>query len=99
MRKNEAGKPKILLQPRKVAVEGSPKFVNVACGPDHNLALTTEGKAIGWGFNANAQLGVGRDIDEVKEPEVLVSKWIAETKLDWAGCGGQFSLVGGPMKK
>jgi len=99
VRKNEAGKPKILLHPMKVDIPGDVKFAAIGCGPDHNLAISRDGKAWGWGFNANFQVGVGRDDDEVKVPEQLVSKWIAETKLDWAGCGGQFSMVAGPVKK
>jgi regulator of chromosome condensation len=95
VRKNEVGKPKILLKPTKIDIPA--KFTTISCGPDHNIAITTEGKAWGWGFNANLQLGVGRDDDEVKMPEQLSSKGINDVRLDWAGCGGQFSMVGAAM--
>ncbi|KIW08087.1 uncharacterized protein PV09_01027 [Verruconis gallopava] len=92
VRKNEQNKPKILLKPMKIDIPA--KFSFIACGPDHNIAITTDGKAWGWGFNTNLQLGVGRDDDDVKMPEQITSKHIADVKLDWAGCGGQFSMVG-----
>jgi regulator of chromosome condensation len=95
VRKSEHGFPKILLHPTKIDIPA--KFTSISCGPDHNIAITTEGKAWGWGFNANLQLGVGRDDDEVKMPELINSKSIQDVKLDWAGCGGQFSMVGSSM--
>jgi regulator of chromosome condensation len=96
VRKNEYNKPKILLKPTKIDIPA--KFTFISCGPDHNIAITDDGKAWAWGFNANLQLGVGRDDDEVKVPEQITSKFIECVKLDWAGCGGQFSMVGSPIE-
>jgi len=37
---------------------------DVACGPDHTLAVTNGGTILCWGANPNGQLGTGSTVDE-----------------------------------
>eukprot|EP01029_Cantina_marsupialis_P032556 TRINITY_DN99_c0_g1_i1.p1 TRINITY_DN99_c0_g1~~TRINITY_DN99_c0_g1_i1.p1 ORF type:complete len:2201 (+),score=714.06 TRINITY_DN99_c0_g1_i1:545-6604(+) len=37
----------------------SPKFISIACGANHSIALTSKGQIYTWGSNSNGQLGVG----------------------------------------
>lgn len=44
--------------------------VDVSCGCDHTLALTQDGKLYAWGWNQNAQLGLGHS-DSVNVPQLI----------------------------
>ncbi|KAF1812923.1 RCC1/BLIP-II [Eremomyces bilateralis CBS 781.70] len=89
IRKNESGKPKILLQPMALP---NLRAKQVCCGPDHTLVVTTEGKAYSTGFNANYQLGIGND-DDVTTMTLIDNTAVRERSLNWAGAGGQFSVL------
>ena len=81
------------------------KAVAAACGTGHTLIVTsTAGRAghtavLGTGFNAQMQLGLGADADdEVAVPTRLGGKALQDRCLVWAGAGGQFSMVAGPLR-
>ncbi|KAJ4377368.1 hypothetical protein N0V83_000193 [Neocucurbitaria cava] len=84
------GKPKILVQPTPI-----PNLQNIvagACGPDHTIVIDKNGKAYSWGFSANYQTGQGTD-DDIDVPTLIDNTAVRETKLTWAGCGGQYSIL------
>lgn len=85
-------KPKIVIQPIKVAIEAPCKFI--ASGPEHNIALTEEGRAYSWGFNTSYNCGQGETDGDVEMPTLIDNTAVRTQKLVWAGCGGQFSMVG-----
>ncbi|TID25138.1 putative ran exchange factor prp20 pim1 [Venturia nashicola] len=85
-------KPKIVMQPIKVAIEDPCKFI--ASGPEHNIALTEEGRAYSWGFNTSYNCGQGETDGDVEMPTLIDNTAVRTQKLVWAGCGGQFSMVG-----
>lgn len=88
--KSENGKPKILIEPTLI-----PNLRNIelaTCGPDHTIAITKDGKAYAWGFSVNYQTGLGTD-DDVPLPTRIENTAVKDTKLTWAGAGGQYSIV------
>jgi regulator of chromosome condensation len=88
--KTEAGKAKILLEP--TVIPGLKDIVTGCCGPEHTIVINKNGRAYSWGFSANYQTGQGSD-DDVEAPTLLDNTAVKETKLTWAGAGGQYSIV------
>lgn len=84
------GKPKILVAP--TPIPNLKNIVTGACGPDHTIVIDKNGKAYSWGFSANYQTGQGTD-DDIDVPTMIDNTAVRETKLTWAGCGGQFSVL------
>jgi regulator of chromosome condensation len=84
------GKPKILIEP--TPLPGLKNIVTGACGPDHTIVIDQDGKAYSWGFSANYQTGQGTD-DDILTPTMIDNTAVRETKLTWAGCGGQYSVL------
>jgi regulator of chromosome condensation len=84
------GKPKILIEP--TPLPGLSNIVTGSCGPDHTIVIDKEGKAYSWGFSANYQTGQGTD-DDIDTPTVIDNTAVRETKLTWAGCGGQYGVL------
>lgn len=76
-----------------------PPMKFVACGTDHNIALSkTDGSAWTWGFAAVYQLGHGKPAGEDEPEEEEVPRRIKNTAtlgrdMVWAGAGGQFSVI------
>ncbi|KAL9615295.1 MAG: hypothetical protein Q9167_000266 [Letrouitia subvulpina] len=87
------GNPRILTEPTVVPGVGSTRAV--AAGPDHSIAITDGGKAFSWGFSANYQTGQGTD-DDVDEPTVIANTAVRDRYLNWAGAGGQYSVLTSP---
>ncbi|KAG9192066.1 hypothetical protein G6011_10800 [Alternaria panax] len=84
------GKAKIVVQPTPL-----PDLKNIvagACGPEHSIVIDEAGKAYSWGFSVNFQTGQGTD-DEIEVPTMIDNTAVRETKLIWAGCGGQYSIL------
>jgi regulator of chromosome condensation len=84
------GKAKIVVQPTPL-----PDLKNIvagACGPEHSIVIDEAGKAYSWGFSVNFQTGQGTD-DEIEVPTMIDNTAVRETKLVWAGCGGQYSIL------
>lgn len=84
------GKPKILIQPTPISTLKN--IVAGACGPDHTIVIDKDGKAYSWGFSANYQTGQGTD-DDIDEATLIDNTAVRDTKLTWAGCGGQYSVL------
>ena len=84
------GKPKILIEP--TPIPNLKNIVTGACGPEHTIVIDKDGKAYSWGFSANYQTGQGTD-DDVDEPTHIDNTAVRDTKLTWAGCGGQYSVL------
>jgi regulator of chromosome condensation len=85
---DERERPRILLEP--TAIPGI-ECAYVDAASDTSLAITKEGKAYSWGFNANYQCGQGTD-DDVKVATMVDNTAVREKKLVWAGAGGQYSM-------
>jgi regulator of chromosome condensation len=85
-------KPKILIHPAKVAIDSPCKFI--ASGPEHNIAITEQGRSFSWGFNTSYNCGQGETDGDVEMPTLMDNTAIRTQELVWAGCGGQFSMVG-----
>ncbi|KAF2398475.1 RCC1/BLIP-II [Trichodelitschia bisporula] len=89
----QGDRPKALLKPTPVDIPGGCKFV--AAASDHTIAISREGKAYSWGFNASYQLGQGHD-EDVPVATHIDNTAVRGKELDWAGCGGQFSILTAP---
>lgn len=87
--------PRILIQP--TALPGLGEVVHVTIGTDHTIAINSEGKAYSWGFNVNYQCGQG-NIDDIVIPTLIDNTAVRGKKLNWAGAGGQFSILAGPSE-
>ena len=86
------GKPKILVKPTPISSLSG--IVTAACGPDHTLAIDSQGKAHSWGFNENWQLGHGPQADgDIWLPTLIDNTAVREEKLMWSGAGGQYSML------
>ena len=81
-------RPRILLKPTTLPL---PPCVHVSAGSDHCLAVTADGKAFSWGFNATSQCGQGSD--DIEVATLMNGKEIRDMKLCWAGGGGQYSML------
>ncbi|KAL8912767.1 MAG: hypothetical protein Q9171_002306 [Xanthocarpia ochracea] len=88
------GQARILMRPTQVT--GIKDCVFVAAGTDHSLAITEHGKAYSWGFNANYQCGQGTT-DDITVPTLIDNTATRDKKLDWAGAGGQYSILTAPV--
>lgn len=91
------GKPRILKIPTRITIQD---VAFITAGTDHSFAITKDGKAYSWGFNAQHQTGhkTGNDDDdddEIEEPTLLDNKYVTGKHLVSAAAGGQFSIVTG----
>ncbi|PSN67150.1 RCC1/BLIP-II [Corynespora cassiicola Philippines] len=84
------GRPKILLEP--TPIPGLSNIATAACGPEHTIVINKDGKAYSWGFSANYQTGQGTD-DDIELPTLIDNTAVRDTKLTWAGAGGQYSVL------
>ncbi|KAL8790763.1 MAG: hypothetical protein Q9213_000387 [Squamulea squamosa] len=87
------GQARILMRPTQVP--GVEDCVFVAAGTDHSIAITEHGKAFTWGFSANYQCGQGTTND-ITVPTEINNTATRDKKLDWAGAGGQYSILTSP---
>ncbi|KAL5118026.1 hypothetical protein ACEQ8H_004012 [Pleosporales sp. CAS-2024a] len=84
------GRPKILIEP--TPLPNLKNIVNGSCGPDHSIVIDKDGKAYSWGFSANYQTAQGTD-DDIDVPTLIDNTAVRDTKLVWAGCGGQYGVL------
>lgn len=89
--RDDRGKARILKVPTKVTAIKGPVAL-AACSSDHSIAVTRTGKAWSWGFSANYQTGLGTD-EDVFVATMIDNTAIREKKIDWATCGGQYSII------
>ena len=71
--------------------------VHVACGTDHTIFVNKDGIAYTTGFGSSGQLGLGsqRDVEVARQ---VKRNDLFDTAVTWAGAGGQFSILAGPVK-
>ena len=48
--------------PRLMKTVTNNRFIHVACGGGHAMAITHDGRLFGWGWNAHGQCGLGDDV-------------------------------------
>lgn len=86
---DDRGRPRIL-----TAATPLPdlKVRYAALGTEHAIAVTTDGRAVSWGFNSTYQTGHPTD-EDVKVATVIDGKAVREKTLVWAGAGGQYGMV------
>jgi regulator of chromosome condensation len=89
--RDSAGHPRILTVPTQIPDIDA---VYAAAGSDHCIAIDKNGKAYSWGFSTTYQTGLGTD-DDVEVATLIDNTAVRNTKLVWAGAGGQFSVVAG----
>ena len=103
------GKARILLEPTPIpseffTISSSPcanydgtgiNAVAVAAGIDNSFAIADDVHAFAWGFSENYQTGL-RTHRAVSRPTHVQSEDMADQEIQFAGCGGQFSVLAGP---
>ncbi|XP_026528407.1 E3 ISG15--protein ligase HERC5-like [Notechis scutatus] len=47
------------------------QIVQIACGDHHSMALSKGGELFAWGENEHGQLGVGKAMGHIKEPQLV----------------------------
>ncbi|PGH13693.1 hypothetical protein AJ80_06198 [Polytolypa hystricis UAMH7299] len=90
--KDGNGHPRILIEP--TAIPGIDARY-VAAGSDHSLVIDKDGRVWSWGFSANYQTGQGTD-DDIEVATVIDNTAVRGKALNWAGAGGQFSVITEP---
>ncbi|KMQ87960.1 rcc1 and btb domain-containing protein 1 [Lasius niger] len=79
--------------PTRVAGSLSGKFVvDIACGSDHSLALTRDGKVYAWGENKYGQIGNGTGTYGDNRPR-QVRYELEGKKIVHIACGSMFNMV------
>lgn len=96
IRYDERNKPRICLRP--TAIPDIQQFIHVACSSDHTLLIDLLGNAYSTGYGFQGQLGLNSN-DDVKVVQRITGRNVKDRQLTWAGAGGQFSVVAGPVKK
>nr|XP_012137181.1 PREDICTED: probable E3 ubiquitin-protein ligase HERC4 isoform X1 [Megachile rotundata] len=77
--------------PHMVRALGTSVVVQVACGINHVLALTNNGKLYSWGSNSDGQLGLGTDVKNEIKPKLISS--LAGVPIAFITCGGYHSMA------
>ncbi|ORY08112.1 RCC1/BLIP-II protein [Basidiobolus meristosporus CBS 931.73] len=93
---NEASHKKAVGTPTKIPDLPAIKFI--ACGSNHNLALTTDGNVYSWGFGESLALGNGVE-EDVETPIKVEGQKIADVRILAIGAGGQHSVLLGAANK
>jgi len=89
---NDRNQPKILNVPTVIPTVSD--VVSVAAAIDNSFAITKEGKAYAWGYSENYRTGLATE-DTVKVPTLLERGDMKGKKINFADCGGQFSVLAG----
>ena len=79
----------------KPSVVPNIRYVFVTAGTDNSFALTSNGEAYSWGFSDEYRTSHGTD-SMVLEAKRIQGAALAAKKLNFAGCGGQFSILAEP---
>ncbi|KAL4476307.1 hypothetical protein ABPG74_010040 [Tetrahymena malaccensis] len=59
-------------EPTELQVWPKRKFIQVACGSSHSMALTDTGQIFTWGKNTRGQLGHGHRNDQLKPTMIII---------------------------
>ncbi|KAI9673372.1 MAG: hypothetical protein M1817_002834 [Caeruleum heppii] len=89
---DDNGRPRIVSKPIKVS---GFQAAMATASTDTCIAITTSGRAHSWGFSANYQTGQGTN-DDVELATLIDNTATRDKKLNWAGAGGQFSILTAP---
>ena len=85
--------PRVIIDPFPMAGMGAGQYAGSGSG--HCIVLNTEGHAYSWGLNATYQLGLGHD-ENVEYPTLIDNRAVHGRMLNWAGAGGQYSILTAP---
>lgn len=75
--------------PVRVMIDRSIEIISVACGKNHTLALTHDGKVLSWGSNVYGQLGHG----EMGRKRVEYVNGLMRYKCTQIACGNNHSMA------
>ncbi len=67
-----------------------PAATAVAAGPDHSLAIGSDGNIHAWGYNSNGQLGTGTTTDSHTPVAITLASGVTATAI---AAGGFYSLA------
>ncbi|XP_013706397.1 ultraviolet-B receptor UVR8-like [Brassica napus] len=79
------------LIPHKLEALGSSVISQISGGWRHTMALTSDGKLYGWGWNKFGQVGVGDNIDQCSPVQV---RFPDGQKVVQVSCGWRHTLAG-----
>ena len=92
---DDAGKVRIVIKPTAIPNIGN--AIWASAGTDHSIVINNQGHAYSWGFSANYQTGQGTTMD-IKHPTHIDNTAVRGKKLNWSGCGGQYSILAAPAQ-
>ena len=76
-------------EPTVVPIDGSVQYV--ACGTQHSIAVTSDGRMFVWGTGSVGQLGLGEDGEDDRfEPTLLPTK---NRQVIAADASAQFTII------
>ena len=67
--------------------------MDVACGFNHTLALTSEGHVYGWGSTERGRVGVGSIGYVIGTPAKIIFPQFDKTQIKAVACGRHFSVA------
>lgn len=88
--RNEDDKPSLVVVPTEIANVG--KATWASAGSDHTYLVNEQGQAYSWGLGSTNQLGLGAAVD-TQMPTLIDNTAVRGRKLEWSGCGGQYSML------
>ncbi|XP_054158991.1 RCC1 and BTB domain-containing protein 2-like [Oppia nitens] len=69
-------------------------IIMISCGYYHCLALTTNNRLYGWGFNGYQQIFVNNSYpDKIKTPSLLPDYYFDSNQINYIKCQGHKSIV------
>lgn len=88
--RDAANEPRIVVVPTEIPNVG--KTTWASAGSDHTYLINDQGHAYSWGLGATNQLGLG-DTKDISLPTHIDNTAVRGRKLEWSGCGGQYSML------
>ncbi|CAG2163230.1 unnamed protein product [Oppiella nova] len=83
----------VFLKPLEIDFGEHEEIVQISCGKNHALALTSSGKVYGWGDNSSGQIGVGKFTDHISTPIKVGSKYGIKNKIRFVFAGYETSFA------
>ena len=91
--RDDHGKARIVIVPTQVPNLGN--AIWASAGTDHTIVINDKGLAYAWGLSATYQTGLATT-EDVKVPTHIDNTAVRGKKLNWSGCGGQYSIITAP---
>ncbi len=66
-----------------------PHIIDISCGDNYTIAVTSSGECYSWGSNKFGQLGMG-NLSNQNEPKLV--KELSHTSIESVSCGSTHSL-------